>query len=181
MAGGSGTVFSTFGAKVHKGGRSTGGAYTPGTKVRRYQSTKVPQVIVLALQLNRADPYQDTHARTHTRTRTRTLHTHTTQSILPAFECACQRRIKSSDLHRSRYTKFGYGLGKGREGRERDEKEREREREGEKGGKVGGGRITIRQFPNFGVAARCRFSTRFRPQCRHDWASDQLLILTLYV
>ncbi len=50
MAGGSGTVFSTFGAKDHLGGRSTG--------VHRYEGTTTVSSPRIGPALNGADPYQ---------------------------------------------------------------------------------------------------------------------------
>ena len=150
MAGGSGTVFSTFGAKDHLGGRSTG-----LTQVRRYNRTDVQQSLCIGPALNGADPYQDTHT-----------HTHTSQPILSASECRQSDRNQRSPAVRD--NQIRPELGKKREGREGKRE-------------VGGGRmITIRQFQYLAWQPDVALvSTRFRPQCRHDWASDQLLILTL--
>ena len=122
--------------------------------------------------LNRADPYHDTHSLIHAHT-----NQPTNQSILSASECSQNDRIQRSPV--VPYNQIRPEVGKKkREGREG--KGRERWEEEEEGGKEDDYNTPIPIFlawqPDVALV-----STRFRPQCRHNWASDQLLILTLIV
>ena len=91
MAGGSGTVFSTFVAKDRLGGRSTG-----LTQVRRYLS---PAESCIGPAPNGADPYQNTHQDTHAHAHT---HKHKHKPANQSYpRRSAVRAIEISDLQRS--------------------------------------------------------------------------------
>ena len=119
MAGGSGTVFSTFGAKDHLGGRST--AHT------RYEGTKVQQYCTRT-----SIPYWPCTESMELIPNPRDTPTHTTQPIRFASECRHSDRNQGSLA--VRHTRFGQDWKGGREGEGRGGEGRGGRREVEEGG-----------------------------------------------
>ena len=111
--------------------------------------------------LNRADPYHDTHS---------LIHAHTNQPTNQSYlrsECSQNDRNQRSPVVPYNQIRPEVGRkegGEGGEGRERWEEE--------EGGKKDDYNTPIPIFlawqPDVALV-----STRFRPQCRHDWASDR--------